>query len=339
MVGVSAALVAAVALGLSLGSIDTPLIRVPAMLWAGLTGHAMDDAGTAVLWSVRAPRVVLGLLTGATLAMAGAALQGIFRNPLADPGLVGVSAGAALAASGMIVGGGTLMPALTGTVAILLLMPASAFLGAIGATLIVLVLSRSFGRTDVTTMLLIGIAINALASAGTATLTAVATDVQLRSLSFWLLGSLGAATWELVAVSAVPMLIMLLLLPRYAQALDLLLLGEDEARHLGIRVERVKHQVVVLVALGVGAAVAATGLIGFVGLIVPHAVRLALGPSHRWLMPIAALLGALVLVLADTLARTLIAPIELPIGAVTAALGAPVFLHLIVRTRRSMALA
>lgn len=333
------ALTAAVVLGLTVGVVDAAPGRVPAMLWAGLTGHAMDDPTAAVLWSVRTPRVVLGLLTGATLAMAGAALQGVFRNPLADPGLVGVSAGAALAAATTIVLGGSLIPALAGSVLLLLLLPASAFGGALAATVVVLMLSRSFGRTEVTTMLLIGIAINALASAGTATLTAIATDVQLRSLSFWLLGSLGAATWELVATTALPMLLMLLVLPRYAAALDLLLLGEEEAGHLGIRVERVKRNVVLLVAFGVGAAVAATGLIGFVGLVVPHAVRLALGPSHRWLMPIAALLGAVSLVLADTLARTMIAPIELPIGAVTAALGAPVFLHLIVRTRRSVALA
>lgn len=338
-IGTGVALVVTIGTALVAGAVDTSLAELPALLLAPFTGTERDDPAGVVLWAIRIPRVVLGLLVGAVLAISGAALQGVFRNPLADPGLVGVSAGAALAAATTTVIGGTFLPTLVGGAMLLLVLPVAAFGGALLATVLVLTLSRRHGRTDVTTMLLIGIAINALASAGTASLMAIATDAQLRSISFWLLGSLGGATWELLFATAPVMVLALLLLPRYARSLDLLLLGESEAAHLGVRVDIVKQRVVLLVALGVGAAVAASGLIGFVGLVVPHAVRLVLGPSHRHLLPLSAALGAVVLVVADTAARTLFAPIELPIGAMTAALGAPVFLHLVVRTRRQAALA
>jgi iron complex transport system permease protein len=211
------------------------------------------------------------------------------------------------------------------------LLPIVAFAGALLATMLVLVAASSGGQRDIVTMLLTGIAIAALAQAGTGLLVTVATDAQLRSLSFWTLGSLGGATWETLLPAAGPMLLALLLLPRDAVALDLLLLGDAEAEHLGVRVRAVTRRVIALCAFCVGAAVAATGLIGFVGLVVPHALRLLLGPSHRGLLPTAMLVGAVVLVLADTLARTVAAPIELPIGVVTALLGAPVFLGMVLR--------
>jgi iron complex transport system permease protein len=321
--------IAGALVAISVGAVAIPLRILPALLLSGPEGA--DGAG-AVLWAIRLPRVLLALLVGATLAVAGAALQGVFRNPLADPALIGVSSGASLGAALCLVLGPRLMGSASAPV-LSWVLPVVAFGGALLATLCVLAAASSPGRRDIVTMLLTGIAVTALAQAGTGLLVTVATDAQLRSLSFWTLGSLGGATWETLVPAAVPMLLALVVLPRYAASLDLLLLGDAEAAHLGIRVTRVTTQVIVLAALGVGAAVAASGLIGFVGLVVPHAVRLVLGPSHRGVLPVGMALGAAVLVIADTVARTVVAPIELPIGVVTALLGAPLFLWMVVQRR------
>lgn len=289
----------------------------------------------SVLWAIRFPRVVLGALVGATLAIAGASVQGLFRNPLADPSLIGVSGGAALGAVAVIVlgarglGAGALEGAAGGLGA--LLTPLAAFVGGLCATQVVIRLARAQGRTTVAMLLLAGIAVNALASAGIGSLMYVATDAQLRSATFWTLGSVGGATWRTVLITAPALCACILGAPRFARALDLMLLGESEARHLGLSIEQIKRGVVLLVALGVGAAVSATGLIGFVGLVVPHALRLLLGPGHRALLPASALLGASLLLIADLVARTVVAPAELPIGIVTSVLGAPLFLWLLVR--------
>jgi iron complex transport system permease protein len=311
------------------GAVAIPLHELPALL---IAGPDRPDGAGAVLWAIRLPRVLLALLVGATLAVAGGALQGVFRNPLADPALIGVSSGASLGAALCLVIG----PRLTGSSSAPMLawvLPLVAFVGALLATLFVLAAASAPGRRDIVTMLLTGIAVTALAQAGTGLLVTIATDAQLRSLSFWTLGSLGGATWENLVPAAIPMVLALVLLPRYAAALDLLLLGDAEAEHLGVRVTQVTRRVIVLAALGVGAAVAASGLIGFVGLVVPHAVRLLLGPSHRGVLPVSMVLGAAVLVIADTVSRTVVAPIELPIGVVTALLGAPLFLWMVVQRR------
>ncbi len=331
LIGSVVAVVGITVTALATGAVAIPIGDLPALL---LAGPAVGDG--AILWTIRVPRVVLGLLVGATLAVAGTALQGVFRNPLADPALIGVSAGASLGAALCLVLGPRI---LVGAPAMLLpwLLPLAAFGGALVATAAVLLAAAGEGHREVVTMLLTGIAITALAQAGTGLLVTIATDAQLRSLSFWTLGSLGGATWETVLPAAGLMLLALVLLPREGLALDVLLLGDAEARHLGVAVERVTRRVVALAALGVGAAVAASGLIGFVGLVVPHALRLALGPSHRTLLPVAMLVGAAVLVGADTVARTVVAPIELPIGIVTACVGAPVFLSMVRRGRHLVA--
>jgi iron complex transport system permease protein len=277
--------------------------------------------------------VVFGALVGAMLATAGGALQGLFRNPLADPGVIGVSAGAALATACSIVLGGHLLDAAAATMWVPWLMPIAAFGGAMLAATIVLSVSRKGAGQSVATMLLAGIAVNALASAGTGLLTSLATDAQLRALSFWTLGSLGGATWHVVLIASIPMVIAMVGLQRTAPALDLLLLGDREAAHLGVRTARLRAIVIACVALGVGSAVAFSGLIGFVGLVIPPLVRLVLGPSHRGVLPLGAVLGATLLVLTDLGSRTVVAPVELPIGAVTAAMGAPVFLWLVLRRR------
>lgn len=292
-----------------------------------------DRGASPLLWSIRFPRVVFGALVGATLATAGGALQGLFRNPLADPGVIGVSSGAALATATSIVLGGRLLESVDAVAWIPWLMPIAAFVGASVAAAVVFTVSRTGSGMSVATMLLAGIAVNALAAAGTGLLTSLANDTELRALSFWTLGSLGGATWHVLMIASIPMLLAIVLLQRTARSLDLLLLGEREAQHLGVQTARLRLVIIGGVALGVGSAVAFSGMIGFVGLIIPHLVRLLVGPSHRGVLPLGALLGATLLVLTDLGARTVVAPLELPIGAVTAALGAPVFLWLVIRYR------
>jgi iron complex transport system permease protein len=268
---------------------------------------------------------VLAVLVGASLAVAGAAMQGVFGNPLAEPGVIGVSSGAALGAVGSIVLGVTAFGQWSVTVA--------AFLGGLAATFTVYLLARSGGRTEVVTLVLTGIAINALAMAGVGAFTFVADDVQLRSITFWNLGSVGGATWPTV-LAVLPFTVLgLVVLPRYARALDLFALGERGARHVGVETERVRIVVITLVALLTAAGVAATGVLTFVGLVVPHLVRLVAGPRHAVLLPASALGGAIVLVAADLVARTVAAPAEVPLGVLTALLGAPFFLWLLRRTR------
>ncbi|GAB5534908.1 MAG: iron ABC transporter permease [Rubricoccaceae bacterium] len=280
----------------------------------------------AVLLSIRLPRVLMGIVVGAGLAMSGAVLQGLFRNPLADPGLVGVSSGAALGAASAIVLGAA---AFFGPASIALL----AFGVGLATTLIVYRIATRGNRTSVTTMLLAGIAVNALCGAAVGALVLFADDGQLRDLTFWTLGSLGGATWATLGVTTLLVGVALVASPWLARALDAMLLGESEARHLGIRTERVKKASVILAALAAAAATAAAGLIGFVGLVAPHIIRLILGPGHRALLPGAALMGALLLVSADLVARLVLQPVEVPIGIVTASIGAPFFLWLLLRER------
>lgn len=284
----------------------------------------------AVLSVIRLPRVCLGLIVGAALGVSGALLQGLFRNPLADPGLVGVSSGAALGAATMIVLGSTVaawIPAFAGK----FLVAVGAFAFGLAATLIVYRIATRGSWTSVTTMLLAGIAVNALCGAGIGALVLFADDQQLRDITFWSLGGLGGATWGVVAVSAPLLGIVLAFVPRLAGDLNAMLLGESEARYLGVRTQRVKKLVVGLSSLAVAAATAFAGLIGFVGLVAPHVVRLVVGPDHRVLLPASALCGAVMLVSADIVARLVMAPAEIPIGIVAAITGAPVFLWLLLR--------
>ncbi|MBP2497703.1 iron complex transport system permease protein [Methylobacterium sp. PvP062] len=330
VLGILAALVLAAALlSVSLGAIRIP----PERVLAALTGEGSDPArarDALVILSIRLPRTLLGLLVGSGLAVSGALMQGLFRNPLADPALVGVSSGAGLAAAVIIVLGDRILARL-GVLGPLpyAALPAGAFLGGLCATLILYALATRSGRTAVATMLLAGIALGALSGALTGLLTFVSDDRQLRDLAFWSLGSLGGATWSKVAASAPLILPVLAAVPLLGRGLNALVLGEAEAFHLGVPVERLKRACIVLVAVAVGASVAAAGVIGFVGLVVPHALRLLIGPGHRLLLPAAALLGGAFLVLADVVARLVAAPAELPIGIVTALVGAPVFLWLL----------
>ena len=322
-------------LSAGIGAVAISPIQVLSILLerAGLASlSAHEPVQETVLLSIRLPRACLGVLVGAALAVAGAALQGLFRNPLADPGLIGVSTGAALAAALVIVLGGSLFLGLSAGLRDLLL-PLAAFAGGLATTLLVYRIASREGRTEVATMLLAGIALNAIAGAAIGLLIFVSDDRALRDLNFWLLGSLGGVTWDRLALAAPLMLAPMLALPFLARPLNGLLLGEVEALHLGFDVERIKRAVVLLAALAVGASVALTGVIGFVGLVVPHLVRLTLGPDHRLLLPAALLLGAALLLLADLLARTVVLPAELPIGILTSCVGGPFFLWLLLRRR------
>lgn len=316
----------------SIGAAGIPLERLPAALGLG-DGEATQVArDRLVLVSIRLPRIAMAMLVGALLAASGTLLQGLFRNPLADPALVGVSGGAALAAAATIVIGDRAL-AQAGIALPIGALPLAAFLGALAVTSLLYRLATREGRTSIATLLLGGLAIGALANAGTGLLIFLADDQQLRDINFWMLGSLGGATWAKVIAIAPFLLALAAAMPLIARGLDLLVLGEAEAFHSGIAVERLKRTCIVLVAAATGAAVSVSGVIGFVGIVVPHLLRLAIGPGHRLLLPATALLGAVLVLTADTFARMLAAPAELPIGIVTAVIGAPFFLVLLLRQR------
>lgn len=284
----------------------------------------------SVFLDIRAPRVVLAGLVGTALAVSGTSLQGMFRNPLADPGLIGVSSGAAVGAIAMIVLGSALG---LGAWATPFALPLAAVAGAALVTLFLYAFAERYGHFSIVTILLVGIAVNALAGVAIGIFQYVSDDGQLRSLVFWMMGSFGRASWLLTLPVAVLIAGACITLVRQSRPLDVLQLGEPEAFHLGVDLKGLKRRVIFCSAVAVGAGVAVSGIVGFVGLVVPHLARLLVGPGHRYLMPAAALLGAGLTMLADLVARTVTAPAELPVSLVTSALGAPFFLWLIARVR------
>ena len=322
-------LIVSAVIGVGVGAVGIAPAQIFGLVTSklGWQTFAFDGVQDYVFFTIRIPRVVFAGLIGASLALSGAALQGLYRNPLADPGLIGVSSGAALAAAFVIAGLGSLNSASS----FALLVPLAAFAGGLLTTALVYGLSIQSGRVSTTRMLLTGIAVNALAAAGVGLIVWGSTDAQLRSITFWRLGSLGAATWTTLGLIAPFALLALLALPRHAGRLNLLSLGEREAGLLGVNVPRLQLEVIVFSALAVAASVAFTGLIGFVGLIAPHLMRVLLGSDHRRLLLSSALFGASLLIVADTIARTVSAPAELPIGVITALIGAPVFLVILRR--------
>jgi iron complex transport system permease protein len=325
-------LIAVAILAAIIGSAGIPLQRIAAAfgLTASDPAHAARDQ--IILWSVRLPRIAMAAMVGGLLAVSGTVMQGLFRNPLADPALVGVSGGAALAAAATIVVADKFAEARILTVPFEIL-PVAALLGALAATAALYRLATREGKTSIAIFLLGGLAIAALANAAIGLLVFLADDRQLRDITFWMLGSLSGATWAKAAAVLPFFLAAAVALPFIARGLDLLILGEAEAFHSGIPVERLKTFCILLVAAAVGAAVSVSGVIGFVGIVVPHLLRLVIGPGHKMLLPASVILGAILMVGADILARTLAAPAELPIGIVTAVVGAPFFLTLLLRQR------
>ena len=295
-------------------------------------GIPFEAQQESVLWAIRLPRVLLGVLVGASLAVSGTLLQGLFRNPLAEPSLLGISSGAAFFAVAAIVLGEKIAFGFFSEYKLFAL-PVAAFIGGICTIFLVYRIGRGKGNIDTATILLAGIAVNALAGAGIGFFTFIADDAQLRNITFWSLGSLASASWKSLAVIAPLIILPLFWLKSLSRKMNALLLGDAEAAHLGINVEKLKRKIILVVALTVGASVSVTGIIGFVGLVVPHLLRLTTGADHRRLLPASAMLGAALLIGADYLSRTIVAPAELPIGVITAAIGAPFFLWLLLRKK------
>lgn len=328
---------AAVILGFwstTVGAVNIPFNSLISVIAEGF-GLNMGEhlpVHSTVFWVIRFPRILMTLMVGAVLALTGAAMQGLFRNPLADPSIIGVAGGGAMmAAIFIVIGGSGLMLALpvAGDVALIVF----TFIGAILTTLLVFTISIKKGKSNVATMLLAGIAINALAGAVTGFLTYLANEEQLRDLTFWTMGSLGGANWQKVSIffllNAFPIYVLL----HQHKGLNALTLGESQANHLGVNVSRLKNYLIICVAIAMASTVAFCGIIGFVGLVVPHILRTAAGPNNRYVLLGSFLGGMVLLTLADTFARTLDAPTEIPIGIITSLAGAPVFLSLLIRNK------
>ena len=334
--------------------LQTPAVRLPTLVLLGailvvvflfatttgavslsifsIAGGTASELERTVFFDIRLPRVFLAALVGAGLAISGACLQGLFRNPLADPGLIGVSSGAAMGAVIYIAVGSSLVVAAWLQPYVLSL---SAVVGAMLCTSLLYVFAGKFGRFNIVSILLVGIAVNSIAGVVVGIFQYVSDDGELRSIVFWLMGSFGRATWTSILPAAVLMVAAIALLLQQKRALDLLQLGESEAYHLGVNIRSLKRRIIFASATAVGAGVALVGMVGFVGLVIPHIVRLIVGSTNKWVLPGSALLGASLTVLADTLARTAIAPAEIPVSLVTSALGAPFFLWLLTRSRFS----
>lgn len=285
-----------------------------------------------IVQQVRLPRVLLCLAVGAVLAMSGTVMQGLFRNPLADPGIIGVSGGAALGAALAIVLFASMAqsyPALLSLATV----PVFAFLGGSITTFLVYQLGTGRNGTSVTIMLLAGVAISALAGAAMGLLNYYADDQALRDIALWSMGSVAGASWSSISLAWLTAIALFVLFQRDSRKLNAFLLGEPEARHMGIAVESLKRRLILLCAAGVGVTVALCGMIGFIGLVIPHLGRMIVGPNHGTLLPLSAMAGALLLLIADTFARTLVAPAELPVGILTALAGAPFFIFLLMQQR------
>jgi iron complex transport system permease protein len=289
------------------------------LLWRG------DSALRQIWFTIRLPRVLLALTIGGSLALAGCVMQGLFRNPLADPGLLGISSGAALAVALWVV-----LPFSLPLVLMLYAPMLAAFVGSLAVTIVIFVLSQRHDNS-LSRLLLVGIAINALCGAAVGVLSWLSNDAQLRQLSLWGMGSLGQAQWSTLLVTASIMLPTVAIIWRLAKPLNLLQLGDEEAHYLGVNVRQIQRRLLMCSALLVAAAVAVSGVIGFIGLVVPHLLRMWLGADHRAVIPGSVLVGAILLLIADTLARTLVSPAEMPVGLLTSLLGAPWFLWMIFR--------
>tara|TARA_B100001113_G_scaffold287016_1_gene242638 strand:- start:255 stop:1274 length:1020 start_codon:yes stop_codon:yes gene_type:complete len=290
----------------------------------------LDELSRTILFTIRMPRVMLAAFVGASLAISGACLQGLFRNPLADPGLIGVSAGAALGAAFAIVFSSHFISLnFLGPY----LIPFSAIIGSASVIIILFIITKGFGYDGVTYMLLAGIAVNAIAGVGIGLLTYISDDSELRSLTFWTMGSFGGITWPLIIPALVVILLSIIWIIGLSRKLDLIQLGDVEASRLGINIKKVRFGVIISSAVVVGISVALSGMIGFVGLVVPHLVRLLGGVNHLYVLIGSAIFGSILMVISDMMCRTIISPAELPVGLITSGLGSPFFLWLIFKMR------
>ena len=315
-------LIVSVLLAITIGSFKISVIDI-------LLGK-LDELGSTILYTIRMPRVMLAAFVGASLAISGACLQGLFRNPLADPGLIGVSAGAALGAAFAIVFSSRFISLnFLGPY----LIPFSAIIGSASVIIILFVITKGFGYDGVTYMLLAGIAVNAIAGVGIGVLTYISDDSELRSLTFWTMGSFGGVTWPLIMPAIVVILSSIVWIIGLSRKLDLIQLGDVEASRLGINIKKVRFGVIISSAVVVGISVALSGMIGFVGLVVPHLVRILGGVNHLYVLIGSAIFGSILMVISDMMCRVIISPAELPVGLITSGLGSPFFLWLIFKMR------
>ena len=315
-------LIVSALLGLSIGSFKISVFDI-------LLGK-LDELGSTILYTIRMPRVMLAAFVGASLAISGACLQGLFRNPLADPGLIGVSAGAALgAAFAIVVSSRFISLNFLGPY----LIPFSAIIGSASVIIILFGITKGFGYDGVTYMLLAGIAVNAIAGVGIGVLTYISDDSELRSLTFWTMGSFGGVTWPLIMPAIVVILFSIVWIIGLSRKLDLIQLGDVEASRLGINIKKVRFGVIISSAVVVGISVALSGMIGFIGLVVPHLVRILGGVNHLYVLIGSALFGSILMVISDMMCRVIISPAELPVGLITSGLGSPFFLWLIFKMR------
>lgn len=306
-----------------------PVRLSPSDLFSVLIGEG-ERGPMAILLQIRLPRMVLGLAVGIGLALSGCALQGVLRNPLADPGLIGVTAGAAVGAVTVIVLGNFFvgdLPAFARPYAL----PLGAFVGSMVVTGFVFSFSRRGGGTNIALLILAGVAVNSIAGALIGTMVFISNDQQLRDLTFWSMGSIASGSWISVMVTSVVAMLSGLFLVRMGRTLDLFQLGERAAFHAGVDIEQEKRRIALLTALSVGAVTAAAGPIGFIGLVAPHMARLIIGPAHRHVLPAAALIGGILILGADLMVRLVIPPTEPPIGLATSMIGGPFFLWLLMR--------
>ena len=327
---VLAMLILATALAsLSLGPVNISISNVVAIMLSsiGIEAGSFDRTEQLVIEQIRLPRIVVGVLVGMALGVAGATMQGLFRNPMADPGIIGVSAGAAVGAVAAIAAG------ITGL--FFLALPTFAFAGALAASGLVYGIAAVGGRFSIATLLLAGVAVNAFLGAVVSTIIIMLPDKgALRGILFWLAGGLDSRSWEHVQTSAPLILVAVSIIVLMARDLNLLMLGDDEARSMGVRVELARPVLLGAAALATGAAVAVSGIIAFVGLVTPHILRMVLGPDHRVLIPMSAIGGGVFVLVADTVARTILQPAEFRVGVLTAFVGAPFFILLLVKNKR-----
>lgn len=341
LAGLGIALIFVFLFGLSIGQMFIPMQEIPVILLKKLgffSSVEVNPVHETVLWSIRLPRLVMTTLIGMALGLGGAALQGLFRNPLVEPGLIGVSSGSALAVVVVIVFGarfGLDQHSLSMSV----LMPAFAFAGGLLATFVVLQIGKQMGSSTVAMLILSGVAVNALCGALMGLMIFYADENQLHMFTFWTLGDLSGANWSNLSI-ATPLLIAgSFFLFRYTNALNAIAIGESEAFHMGVDVDRVKRGIIFFAALAVGTSVSLAGAIGFVGLVVPHLIRVTFHSDNRLVMPGSAIGGPLLLILADLVARTIVSPAELPIGVMTGLVGAPFFIFLLIRSKRKNQIA
>jgi iron complex transport system permease protein len=336
LTGLSTALLVVFLFSLSIGQVYIPVNEIIVILLKKLglfTSVETDPVRETVLLSIRLPRLVMTTLIGSALGVSGAALQGLFRNPLVEPGLIGVTSGSSLAVVVVIVFGAALGLDRNST-GMSVLMPAFAFCGALLATLLVMRIGTYIGPSGIAMLILSGVAVNAMCGALMGLTIFYADENQLHMFTFWTLGDLGGASWSSLAVATPLLLTGSFFLLRYTSALNAFALGESEAFHMGVDVDKVKKSIILLAALAVGTSVSLAGAIGFVGLVVPHLIRVTFHSDNRLVMPASAVGGPLLLILSDIIARTVFAPTELPIGVMTALIGAPFFIFLLIRAKR-----